>query len=190
MVNTIVGAGVVGLPFVFLESGIVIGLVLLVGVAYISDYTMRLLVHISKIINVNTFEEICDYCFGSLGYYSVNFFMFILDYGAMLSYLLILGDSSEILTKQYLNWYGGYTRELLILLFSFGLILPLSLFRDMSGLEAMSGFSIFTILIIIGILIYICLHGEYESERADVKLLGKGFWSGLGVMAFTFVPHD
>lgn len=45
-VNSIIGAGIIGLPFALNEAGFVAGLVLLVGITFATDYSVRLLVRL------------------------------------------------------------------------------------------------------------------------------------------------
>ena len=49
MANSILGAGIVGLPYSMRESGFVAGLVLLIGIALLTDWTIRLIVLNAKL---------------------------------------------------------------------------------------------------------------------------------------------
>lgn len=63
LVNSIVGAGIIGIPFALKESGLVAGIVLLVLVSYFTDKTLRMLVELAsfsprlKDYGVLTFED-------------------------------------------------------------------------------------------------------------------------------------
>lgn len=64
MVNSIVGAGIIGIPFAMRESGIVAGTVLLVLVSYFTDKTLRMIIELASFSprlqgrGVLTFEDL------------------------------------------------------------------------------------------------------------------------------------
>ena len=64
LVNSIVGAGIIGIPFALKESGLVAGVILLILVSYFTDKTLRMLVELAffsprlKGYGVMTFEDL------------------------------------------------------------------------------------------------------------------------------------
>jgi sodium-coupled neutral amino acid transporter 11 len=64
LVNSIVGAGIIGIPFALKESGLIAGVVLLILVSYFTDKTLRMLVELAffsprlKDYGVMTFEDL------------------------------------------------------------------------------------------------------------------------------------
>jgi solute carrier family 38 (sodium-coupled neutral amino acid transporter), member 11 len=64
LVNSIVGAGIIGIPFALKESGLLAGTILLVLVSYFTDKTLRMLVELAsfsprlKDYGVLTFEDL------------------------------------------------------------------------------------------------------------------------------------
>lgn len=67
MANSILGAGIVGLPYSMRESGFVAGIVLLVGIALLTDWTIRLIVLNAKLSGRTTYIDIMEHCFGHKG---------------------------------------------------------------------------------------------------------------------------
>eukprot|EP00494_Astrolonche_serrata_P004127 UN04138 len=119
-----------------------------------TDYTLRLLIYTARMAGASDYEDLMEACFGDSGYYFVSICMFIMDYGAMLTYLIILADSSTQVCKTLFGWKGEWVRAALIWGLSLVFILPWCLARDMTGLEKASLFSVFTvvaIIIIVGI---------------------------------------
>ena len=47
LVNSIVGAGIIGIPYAMRQSGIVVGIFLLVLVAYLTDKSLRIIVELA-----------------------------------------------------------------------------------------------------------------------------------------------
>lgn len=73
LVNSIVGAGIVGIPYAFRQAGFIAGLVLLGLVAFLTDRSLRVIVNLAtyhpklKNRNVLTFEALASYPFGKVG---------------------------------------------------------------------------------------------------------------------------
>ena len=89
MLNAIVGAGIVGIPHIYTECGLFGGFMLIILFAIITIYSLRLLIKTAKQVNCHTYEELCQLCFGNYGYISVLMALFIFDFGALLTYLII-----------------------------------------------------------------------------------------------------
>jgi hypothetical protein len=47
LVNSIVGAGIIGIPYAMRQSGIVVGIFLLVLVAYLTDKSLRIIIELA-----------------------------------------------------------------------------------------------------------------------------------------------
>lgn len=73
LVNSIVGAGIVGIPYAFRQAGFIAGLVLLGLVAFLTDRSLRVIINLAtyhpklKNRNVLTFEALASYPFGKVG---------------------------------------------------------------------------------------------------------------------------
>ena len=84
LVNSIVGAGIIGIPYALRESGLLAGLFLLVLVAYLTDKSLRIIVGLAsfhpKLRNrdVRTFEDLASYPFGKIGLNFVLINMFVM----------------------------------------------------------------------------------------------------------------
>lgn len=49
MANSILGAGIIGLPYAVKESGLVSGIILLLVLGYVTDWTIRLIIINAKL---------------------------------------------------------------------------------------------------------------------------------------------
>lgn len=86
MANSILGAGIVGLPYSMRQSGFVAGVVLLVGLAMLTDWTIRLIILNSKLSGRTTYIEIMEHCFGKQGKAAVSLFQFAFAFGGMCAF--------------------------------------------------------------------------------------------------------
>lgn len=70
-----------GLPYAVSQAGFFAGLVLLVFLCGVTDWTIRLIVINAKLSGRHSYIEIMDHCFGSSGRAAVSFFQFSFAFG-------------------------------------------------------------------------------------------------------------
>lgn len=62
MSNSILGAGIIGLPYALREAGLVTGVILIVLLGAVTDWTIRLILLTSKMSGRSTYIDIMDAC--------------------------------------------------------------------------------------------------------------------------------
>eukprot|EP01083_Nonionella_stella_P198002 727422_1 len=201
MLNSMIGAGVVGLPFVFSTAGLFGGLFLMISFSLITAYSLKLLIISAKLCQQKNYEDLCEYLFGLKGYILVSVTMFIFDFGAILSYLIILGDAGSDIISIW-GYDSRLDRRLLVAVISTFIILPTVLPRDISKIEKISALSVFSAILIMLIVIYEWIAYRFlmlERDEGYTSHLPKdinwgvdmqGFPMALGIIAFAFVCHD
>ena len=115
--------------------------------------------------------------------------MFIFAYGAMLAYMVVLGDTIPSIAVQ-----SGFellqNRALSIVIFAVLFILPLCLLRDMSSLAWTSFISIVADIVLVCIVLYRApeqaeLNGiSVQIEDAPFAFLRPTMFAGFGTMSF------
>jgi sodium-coupled neutral amino acid transporter 11 len=81
--NSIVGAGIVGIPFALSQTGLIAGLFLLILVAWLTDKSLQIIVNLASYHpqlrgqNVCTFEDLASFPFGKAGYKFILLNMFV-----------------------------------------------------------------------------------------------------------------
>ena len=124
LINAIVGAGIVGLPFAVQQAGFVAGIILVIVCAILTEKSLRLLIETAKHAHVPTYEMVSEAAFGRFGFLFVAANMFVMAYGAMLSYLMIVKDSySSIFGVDRENYP---MKRAILFLVSITIIVPLS----------------------------------------------------------------
>ena len=124
LINAIVGSGIVGLPFAVQQAGFVAGIVLVISCAILTEKSLRLLIETAKHVHVPSYETVAEASFGRFGFLFVAINMFIMAYGAMLSYLMIVKDSfSMILGVDPTN---DPMRRAILFIISITIMVPLS----------------------------------------------------------------
>ncbi|KAF8200809.1 amino acid transporter [Pholiota molesta] len=158
MANSILGAG---LPYAIRQAGFFSGLLLLLGLCAVTDWTIRLIVINAKLSGGHSYIDIMTTCYGSSGRAAVSFFQFAFAFGGMCAFGIIIGD----------------TLPQVFLCFSY----PLSLYRDIHKLARASGLALVGMLIIVFAVLI---------EGPHVPPVLKGSQEGnYGVISFAFVCH-
>lgn len=189
-VNSIVGAGIIGMPIAIKESGFFMGIFLLVLVACSIDRSVIMMVECGIKNRETSLEGLCKHLFGKKGYVLATTFMFMYAYGAMVAYMLIIGDTVPVVMN-YAFGDGSPSRELVVVLVAVFVILPLSLLRDMSSLAFTSLLSISADLIMI---FFVIINAPITARKEDIQVTEKEYnfityqiFEGIGTFSFAFV---
>lgn len=139
MANSIIGAGIIGQPYAFKQAGLLAGVVLLVVLTIIVDWTIRLIVVNSKLSGANSFQGTVEHCFGRTGLIAISIAQWAFAFGGMIAFGIIVGDSIPHVLQAV--WPGlsdipvlGLLsdRRVVIAVFTMGVSYPLSLYRDIA----------------------------------------------------------
>lgn len=157
--NAIMGSGILGLSFAMANTGIVLFIILLLGVAVLSLYSIHLLLVTAKEGGSLIYEKLGERAFGWPGKMAAFGSIIMQNIGAMSSYLFIVKYELPEVIRAFMGieessgeWYlnGNY----LVVFVSFGIILPLSLLKNLGYLGYTSGFSLSCMVFFLGVLIY------------------------------------
>jgi sodium-coupled neutral amino acid transporter 11 len=198
LVNSIVGAGIIGIPYALKESGLVSGIILLVAVGYFTNKSLQMIVDLAtssrqlKGKGVWTYNDLMELPYGRSGKNFVLISMFITAYGAMVAYLLIIKDTLPVilgLVNDADETVGGFVeRELVMIITSLFVCVPLSMQRDFSSLAFTSSVSVFAdILLVIFVAIFAPI-GESVQNAGGLgavissSIINSGFFIGFGVL--------
>ena len=179
LVNAIVGAGIVGIPYALNQTGLLTGILLILLVAALTDKSLRILIDTGKLLRVHSYELLMEALFGKAGFVFISLSMFVMSYGGMICYLLIIKDtiptllhmgshtttstttssssssittnaSSALLEADALEW----EKRMVLIACSLTIILPLSLQRDMAHLSKTSSLSVLFDILLVGIVLF------------------------------------
>ena len=93
MVNGILGAGLLGMPFAFKSCGVVLGLLLLSLCLYASRLSLYMLAQLGHATGLRSYEELAQLAFGRTGTYAVNVCVVLLNIGNIIAYMNIFVDT-------------------------------------------------------------------------------------------------
>ncbi|KAK9737941.1 Transmembrane amino acid transporter protein [Popillia japonica] len=193
-INSIIGSGVIGIPYALQEAGFGLGLLLLFLVAYITDYSLILMVRSGHICGKFSYQGIMEAAFGKPGYILLGILQFIYPFIAMVSYNVVVGDT---VTKVIVRLTGiehdsvFAKREIIVLIATFLITIPLCLYRDVAKLAKISfislvciGFILIAIFIRIGTMRIIVPGHDNAWKFANSDIV-----PAIGIMAFAFMCH-
>uniref|UniRef100_A0A8C2ADF0 Solute carrier family 38 member 4 n=1 Tax=Cyprinus carpio TaxID=7962 RepID=A0A8C2ADF0_CYPCA len=154
--NAIMGSGILGLSFAMANTGIILFVILLLGVAILSLYSVHLLLVTAKEGGSLIYEKLGERAFGWPGKMAAFGSITLQNIGAMSSYLFIVKYELPEVIRAFLGleensgeWYlnGNYA----VVLVSIGIILPLSLLKNLGYLGYTSGFSLSCMVFFLGV---------------------------------------
>lgn len=185
--SSVLGAGVLGLPYTTQRFGAGVGIPLTCAFAMASIYTLRLLEWTAQLTGVRGYRQLAEHTLGEGARPLVSLAIFCNTFGSLVVYLLVIGD---ILSGFALVWAGSQDGELppgasrtaailanpvhIIIAVGATVCLPLSLTKDLSALRYTSLMSLASI-----VFLALCLVLRAGEQTADGGAQG---WRALGAM--------
>ncbi|XP_053147324.1 putative sodium-coupled neutral amino acid transporter 11 isoform X1 [Hemicordylus capensis] len=194
IINSIIGSGIIGLPYALRQAGFPLGILLLLFVGYITDYSIILLIKGGNLAGTNSYQALVNKTYGYIGYLILSVLQFLYPFIAMISYNIITGDT---LTKVFQRIPGVdqdnllIGRHVIILCVTIIFTLPLSLYRNISKLGKVSFISLIltVVIVVVGIIRAITFSSQVpETENAWVFAKPNAV-QAIGVMSFAFICH-
>ncbi|KAI0130863.1 transmembrane amino acid transporter protein-domain-containing protein [Daldinia grandis] len=197
MANSIIGAGIIGQPYAFKDAGLLAGIVLLIGLTIIVDWTIRLIVINSKLSGANSFQGTVEHCFGKPGLVAISVAQWAFAFGGMIAFGIIVGDSIPQVLRTI--WPGLSSTPVLWLLadrravicfFILGISYPLTLYRDIAKLAKASTFALISMgIILVTVVVQSVLTPAENRGSFTLPLLtiNDGIFQAVGVISFAFV---
>uniref|UniRef100_A0A8B9P232 Putative sodium-coupled neutral amino acid transporter 11 n=1 Tax=Apteryx owenii TaxID=8824 RepID=A0A8B9P232_APTOW len=194
IINSIIGSGIIGLPYSMKQAGFPLGVLLLFGVAYITDYSIILLIKGGNLSSTSTYQELVKKTYGLIGYLILSTLQFLYPFIAMISYNIITGDT---LTKVFQRIPGVEPgnvltdRHFIILFTTIIFTLPISLYHDIAKLGKVSLISlILTIVILVVVMVRTVTFSPQVPKSENAWIFAKSnAVQAIGVMSFAFICH-
>ncbi|TMW64181.1 hypothetical protein Poli38472_014298 [Pythium oligandrum] len=187
------GAGALSLPYAVAVSGVAFAVAQLILAAFLTVYTIRLLIRAGDLTKLKSYEDLALYCFGKKVAIFVELNILIFCFGIAVAYIVTLGD---IITPLGELWFGAQSvfaqRWVLMSLACVVIMLPLSLLKDISSLQFSS---ILGVLSIIFLVFAVCLrsimhasaNGLPEGISWTINLThGANFMLSVPIVMFAF----
>lgn len=201
MANSILGAGIIGQPFAMRNSGLVGGIIVMVLLAALVDWTIRLIVVNANMSRTRSYQDTVNVCYGVWGKILLLISISSFAYGGCMAFCVIIGDTIPHVLVSMLpesvtgadsavHWLFG--RNVIIVLFTTCISYPLSLNRDISKLAKASGFALFGMLIIVVLTVIrgpLAGPGLKAPLTRSQWLVNTSIFQGISVISFALVCH-
>ncbi|KAI1325876.1 transmembrane amino acid transporter family protein [Xylariaceae sp. FL0255] len=197
MANSIIGAGIIGQPYAFKDAGLAAGVVLLVGLTVVIDWTIRLIVINSKLSGANSFQGTVEHCFGKTGLIAISVAQWAFAFGGMVAFGVIVGDSIPAVFRAIWPNIGEIpvlgllaNRSAVIIIFILGISYPLTLYRDIAKLAKASTLALISMCIIIATVVIqgaLTPSEDRGSFTTPLLTINDGIFQAIGVISFAFV---
>ncbi|XP_011499111.1 PREDICTED: putative sodium-coupled neutral amino acid transporter 11 [Ceratosolen solmsi marchali] len=194
-INSIIGSGVIGIPYALHQAGFGLGIALLIIVAVLTDYSLILMVRSGHLCGEMSYQGLMRASFGRPGFYILTALQFVYPFIAMVSYNVVVGDT---VTKVLIRVTGLgkdnfiVKREFVIFLATLLVVIPLCLYRNVARLAKISFLSLVCVgFILLAIFIRMDSMSSIVPSHPDSWRFGNlaGIIPSVGIMAFAFMCH-
>ena len=189
--NSIIGAGIMGLPYAMNKAGLGMGVLLLLALTVIVDWSVILLVQNGKLSGTSTYQDMVHRTFGYKGYLLVTIFQFLFAYGGMAAYMVIVADNMPKVMDQLFGptlLLGN--RSFLLTILTVFVMYPLSCYRNITKLASTSMVSLVAVLMLVLVVaIEAPMYATTETKPTKMSFLHPEVFQAIGVIAFAFVCH-
>ncbi|EDV26647.1 uncharacterized protein TRIADDRAFT_54864 [Trichoplax adhaerens] len=186
-INSIIGAGALGMPYAMKQAGLFLGILLLTMMAVITDFTVILLVESGSMAGQSSYVGLMKSTFGNIGYGLVLSCQFIFPFLAMNGYAVIVGDS----LVKFFQLVGAESTILTNRQFVIGISIllimtPLCLLKKISKLGMASFFSLICVgAVIVTVFIRLATLGpDIPHTEGAFNFAHENVPQAIGVMAF------
>ncbi|XP_050083672.1 putative sodium-coupled neutral amino acid transporter 10 [Anopheles aquasalis] len=159
LTNSIIGVGILSMPFCFQKCGIVLSIVLLLLSSYVTRLVCSYMVKSAIISRRKNFEQIAFYAFGSAGKLLVELCVVGYLLGTCIAYFVVVGDLGPQITAKILSLDESNTlRSWVMIVVTIVCIIPLGMLRNVDSLASVCSASLG---------FYLCLVLKVMSEASN-----------------------
>ncbi|KPI90328.1 putative amino acid transporter aATP11 [Leptomonas seymouri] len=196
LASSCIGAGIIALPSAFNSSGLIMGLIYMIIIAYLTVYSYILLAIVANKTGLRNYEQIVRALMGPGADYFLAFCLWFLSFGGEVSYAISLKDvltaflENSPSAPSYLKTLAG--ERVITFLLWLGFMLPLCLPKEINTLRYFSSLAIcFVVYFAIAMIIHSSMHGLQENPRPQVKMFNTGNTAigGFATFIFAFISQ-
>jgi amino acid permease len=197
------GSGTLTIPYVVYANGLYVGAALVLLGAGLSYYSGMLIAECAEHFGARRYEDIAMKVYGRKVAWFTSFMMLITMLGFAVAYIVLLKELLPLTLDQLIQRKlptiisTSSTGQLFwALMFSFGVVFPISLPRSLSALRYTSGFSfccgLYVVLAIIGVCLFNRdlnpnLKESIDATLTNTSMSAVGFLNSFPLIIFSFM---
>ena len=207
LANSVMGAGILGLPFAIHSTGPAFGPALFVMVALMSAFTMYLLVEAGATAGVASYEELVEKAYGQGGRKLFSLLLVVSISGVLTAYIVLLAD---FLTPVLCPWVASLSMSRFSFMASRPFImtwvvalgvLPLCSLRNLASLRFASALSMLLMFLLALVLLHRSFYPfdpvaslqrpgpQFLAHRKLTIAWNHSAFSGMPIITFAFSCH-
>ena len=197
LLNTIIGAGILAMPFGLKSNGLVFGCLLIIWSSLTSAFGLYLQNKVAKYTQQR--EAVSYFSLAQLTYPHLSIVfdsaISIKCFGVGVSYLVVIGD---LMPKIMESWgvQGGWwlERNLWITIFMVVIVVPLSYLKKLDSLKYTSIVALFSVVYLICLVVEHYIVGDVISEGTEIDVWGPVSWkstlASFPIFVFAYTCHQ
>ncbi|KAG2278731.1 hypothetical protein Bca52824_061286 [Brassica carinata] len=152
LATTIIGAGIMALPATMKILGLVLGITMIVVMAFLSDASIEFLLRFSKVKKSRSYGGLMGDSFGKPGKVLLQVAVLVNNIGVLIVYMIIIGDVLAGKTEDGIHhygvlegWFGHHWwsgRLAILIITTLGVFAPLACFKRIDSLRFTSALSV------------------------------------------------
>ena len=188
-INSIVGAGIIGMSFAIKQCGFYSGVFAILFVAWLNNRSAVMLIDCGIQKKCLDYELLSEISLGRRGYYFTLAAMMTFAYGGQVAYLILVGDTVPLIGAIFCPGTLLANRNVVLVAASTFIILPLCLMRDLSSLACTSFLSILAVTVLVSIVLATAPNSARSQEihTTELQFVAEGLFAGIGTLSFAFV---
>ncbi|XP_038891327.1 amino acid transporter AVT6C-like [Benincasa hispida] len=196
--TSIIGAGIMSIPFTLKVLGIIPAVVVIMLVAFMTDLSVELLLRFTHSGDSTTYAGVMKESFGPIGSVATQICVMITNLGCLIMYLIIIGDvlsgnkgGEEVHLGVLQQWFGIHwwnSREISILFTVVFILFPLVLYQRVDSLRFSSFVSVVLAVVFVGISSVMAVMAIVEGKTKRTRLVPEVEDESSFFELFTAVP--
>lgn len=162
--NSVVGVGVLAMPYCFYQCGILLASLMILSAATLTKCTCEFLLRSASYTRRTTFEQIAYHIYGRLGKLVTEISIIGLLLGTLVAFQVVIGDLAPAIIHNTFGLQESWTLRTVIMIASCGLIIPISLMRNVSSLASLNAISMTFYMFFIFVIVCFALPSIYLKD--------------------------
>lgn len=187
LLNSTLGAGILGVPNTFVNTGIILSIIILLIMSVLSTIATDILLVLGKETNARSLGEMAEKVLGRPGSLTLTILNLIFSLTALVAYLVLAGDmitSFFELANIDLSPLGWHA--LMVLIYALCIPIALTIPRNVAFLRYFSTITVFCIFFFCIAMLYKFIDNHGVSKTIKMVNCDLSLFSSLSVYALTF----